>query len=325
MTSTWEAFLRSPAISYPQHTPENNYWIPELLEKWQEIHQCNDAKEKVASISYGSLLLLASYTSNILHKQLFQDNDNTSEKHNIRIGLAIPEGPFLPLFVLVVHALNVSGSKSFHSDSMRDKRDVVLIPMETDEAPERLRHILADSDPDLILVAPGKDTESLVTIMNEDSSTQLVDYTDLVRNALALIDQADGSLEIFESLYPSSVRDSMIDSIRCSHAFGGDCWDVARLVAWGCLLLESYAEESGNVQYQLVPSPGSCLDVSTIDRDIMSHIVYTSGTTGESYFSANLQSCYTTGSLPSCMSIQANPKGVYHHFNHFSIISEPKI
>ena len=301
----WERFLRSPAISYvhpPQQKlcPTEFYWNYEQLEKWKGCHRCNsehyasEVKNGVSSISYGALLLLASHASKIVKQKLLLELDqntnidvgiapNKSNDGTIRIGLAIPEGPFLPLFVLVVHSLNVALGDGilFHPSVLNSQcKGVVLIPMETDEAPERLRHILADSDPDIILVAPGKDSESLVRIleMNPNQTVQLVEFTTIVYDALKLIGKhVDSGDAVLEKLFPLSLRDGLIDSLRYSHTIAGSCWDVARLVAWGCHKLDHISGDKSKDGIAAASIDG--FD-ATVHRDIMSHVVYTSGTTG---------------------------------------------
>lgn len=283
--AAWESLLQKPAISYPRCAPANCYWAPDLLEKWQGIHP-SDGHEKpeVSSINYGSLLLLASYTTSLLNKRLSADSTKQN-KQNTRIGLAIPEGPFLPLFVLAIHALNVTGSESFHPNSVYnagDKfKDAVLIPLEADEAPERLRHILTDSIPDIILAAPGQDTECLLKIIDQESTIEVLDYTSIVREALMLIDQhSQFGYEILAKLYSPAVTDTMIDSLRYSHALTGSL-DIARLVAWGCLRLHRGLDTIETSDEQAAAASIDVHKNSTFEQDIMSHIVYTSGTTGE--------------------------------------------
>eukprot|EP00804_Cyclotella_cryptica_P024822 CCRYP_001772-RA/>CCRYP_001772-RA protein AED:0.27 eAED:0.27 QI:185/1/1/1/1/1/4/3000/1114 len=313
----WNNFLSFPAISYvaprqatAQHTGHQHdapcvhecYWNTELLDKWKDCYRVDgDAaceKKGVSSINYGSLLLLASHASKILIQKLslkHTANGNVGDtiNHNdnsIKIGLAIPEGPFLPLFVLVVHALNVAVGDGFFRvvDPLTSVRcsekntrcsAVVLIPMETEEAPERLRHILADADPNVILVAPGRDTENLIEILgsNPSPSIQLMDYSLIVREALSLIEnQSESGDMILNRLYPSGIRDVSIDSLRYPHGIPGYCWDVARLVAWGSQRLCDITGDN-NGEYNFSASIKEMNDA----RHIMSHVVYTSGTTGK--------------------------------------------
>lgn len=279
---SWDELLQTPAILYPRCAPENCYWVSELLDKWRRVYPTDETpKQGVSSISYGSLLTLASYAANVLRKQLSSDKPN---KNSIRIGLAIPEGPFLPLFVLAIHALNATGSESSHPNSIYNSgdkcKDVVLIPMETDEAPERLKHILVDSDPDVILVASGKDTENLVDLIDQDSCIELVDYTSIVQEALLLKNQhvSDGNM-FLDMVYPPGIRGTMMDSLRYSHAING-CWDVAKLVAWGCLRIDNMLEDISAADEQSAAASINVFKHSTFEGDILSHIVYTSGTTG---------------------------------------------
>ena len=284
----WEDFLLSPAISYPSHDiPNNVYWSSNLLQKWQSIytHRNEATKEGVSTINYGSLLLLACHTSKILEEQILAATKHrsdlaTTSRQDARIGLAIPEGPFLPLFVLTIHALNVSKSLLVDNSPIKEnvgQGAVVLIPMETDEAPERLRHILSDSDPDMIIVSPGRDMDDLIGILDDNSSIELLDFTVIVEEALQLIAEESESRHAIERLFPDGARDVMVDSWRYEHAIPGS-WDVARLVAWGCIMLDS--DKLGQ-KFADVASINKTIVPLSSDRCVMSHIVYTSGTTGE--------------------------------------------
>jgi len=285
MSSEWEAFLQSSAILYPNHG-DHYYWDAGLLAKWQHLYPDNRTrKNETSSVNYGSLLLMSSYAASILYNKMSKGNDDTSRKHGTRIGLAIPEGPFLPLFVLVVHSLNISGSESFHPNNTPNpgNKDVVLIPMETDDAPDRLRHILADSDPDFVLVAPGKDTQSLMNNIDQGASIEFIDYTLIVQEALELMaEQCERSHSNIERLYPPTVKNVTIDCLRYPRAISGNFWDVARLVALGFQRL-IMAPDVPDAEYFAAMSVNLLHD-STADRDIISHIVYTSGTTGKYSF-----------------------------------------
>ena len=195
---SWQTFLHSPSISYippPLYataaasdasscSSSKFYWNQELLQKWQSLlrsslsslideeftSSSSAAAKATEEISYGSLLLLATYVADELRRRLqllpsstattdvidklpscdHDDNDNIR-----RIGMAIPEGPFLPLFVLVIHSLNIAVAERWlllldennnsHDDNSATSAStapkycngVVLIPMETDEAPQR--------------------------------------------------------------------------------------------------------------------------------------------------------------------------------------------
>eukprot|EP00581_Thalassiosira_minuscula_P013959 CAMPEP_0183714800 /NCGR_PEP_ID=MMETSP0737-20130205/9230_1 /TAXON_ID=385413 /ORGANISM="Thalassiosira miniscula, Strain CCMP1093" /LENGTH=1053 /DNA_ID=CAMNT_0025943803 /DNA_START=272 /DNA_END=3433 /DNA_ORIENTATION=- len=201
--------------------------------------------------------------------------------------MAIPEGPFLPIYVLAIHSLNVAvGEGWLRLDNQhRTQRceGVVLIPMETDEAPERLQHILGDSCPNIILIAPGKDWESMenaqerIAVENKPASVsiELVDYTKLFDDAISslrtyYITQHNTTNSLMEKLWPSDTRNESVDSLQYSHSLPG-CFDVARLVAIGCIQLATlFATGTLSKTNDLPTKP-----------EIMSHIVYTSGTTGK--------------------------------------------
>ena len=322
----WEKFLQSSAISYVSPTdttafkPSNSYtvqqptvnyyWHPDLLQTWSAIYYCKDAVNNnvqdntsagISNINYGSYMLLASSLAETLSRRLglvasssttsdvpHQAENNCNEAETtLRIGIAIPEGPFLPLFILVVHSLNVAVAENWLclanqyydggiSCSGRRCDGVVLIPMETDEAPERLKHMLSDSSPSIILVAPGKDMEN-VERQIDSTVTELVDYTDLVQEALSSLSttcmqQHKAGLSLANQFWPTEIRDDSIDTIRYPHSIVG-CYDVARLIAIGCIKLvdASFTPTEAFSANHTLPST----------RGIMSHIVYTSGTTGK--------------------------------------------
>jgi hypothetical protein len=101
-----------------------------------------------------------------------------------------------------------------------------------------------------------------------------------VREALIIIDQhSESGYEILAKLYSPGVRDTMIDSLRYPHALAG-CWDIARLAAWGCLILHSGLDIITSADEQAAAASIDVYKNSTFEEDIISHIVYTSGTTG---------------------------------------------
>jgi len=148
--------------------------------------------------------------------------------------------------------------------------------MESDEAPDRLRHILEDSRPDIVLVAPGEDLERMELAVLS-FRTELVDFTQLVREALnSLVSLPSPSTcnnqhssSVMEEVFPLQARDDCIDSLRYPHAIP-NTWDVSRLVAVGALRLAT--------SFAFLP-PANPSNSSR--NDIPSHIVYTSGTTGK--------------------------------------------
>lgn len=279
----------------------------------------------LSNINFGSYMLMATFLAEkmrhllslVVHPSSSSDDESNQHNHQHRhrssgimdskgrnsvrkVGVSIPEGPFLPLYVLTVHSLNVAVCEGWLCASDNDNRTdahklnrrcegVAIIPMEADEAPERLKHMLADSHPDLILVAPGKDWESMhaatlpIQSTSQDecrssrSSIQLVDFSRLAEEAqtsLSMhIEQANKlGVSLMELLWPPEIRTDAIDSLRYPHSVH-ECFDVARLVALGLVRLSS--------PNFVGSSPTTLLSQQCKQRRILSHIVYTSGTTGK--------------------------------------------
>lgn len=339
--SSNDQLLHSSAIAYvpPPKKSESCgkneiYWHPALLDQWKSLIliKSNDIssthhhyeQSSSTTINYASLTLLAIFTADELRRKLslhrtsvdasttadhstfpcdVSNDDNIRDTANtLRIGMAIPEGPFLPLFVLVIHSLNIavaegwltvvqdeSETSSSSSDGSKQQTNrgkggggVVLIPMETDEAPDRLKHIVTDSSPQLILVGPGDDWKSMENALGQQqssasSATELVDFIELIETACAQImkrQQEDNDVDYYswmETLWTSEIRDGSIEHSSL---------DVARLVAIGCAMMASTSCEDAKL-----PDSTTLLSTTLSSKllpssSIMSHIVYTSGTTG---------------------------------------------
>lgn len=301
-----------------------------------------EAGTGLSSINYGSYILMATFLAeklrqllslaqvrsividshNHLHHRssndiLLQEGENHEDKNlnsSLRkVGIAIPEGPFLPLYILAVHSLNLAVSEDWLcliDDGDDDNnlahnvtptkikwcQGVVIIPMETDDAPERLKHMLADAQPDLILVAPGKDWERMHTAVQNaipttptsscpsmQSCIQLVDFVQLVEDAESSLrmhlerNHHDKVSNIVELLWPPEFRNEALDSLRYLHSIQG-CFDVVRLVALGLVRLSSASSSSSST----ASIPSTLLSTQNYTpRPLISHIVYTSGTTGK--------------------------------------------
>ena len=298
--------MQSPAISYLAPTTftadkscSDYYWHRELLQKWHNIYthsssnssdneSFDDGEERISFINYGSYILLSTLLAEKLrsqislvirsdgkeHEQFNNSNDSSSNK-SLRIGIAIPEGPFLPLYILAVHSLNVGIGESWLTNNTLNKcNGVVLVPLEVDEAPDRLQHMLVDSSPNLILVAAGKDMQNMKKVTsNISKSIQLVDYAQLLEEVFAEMQNTD-IFSILEQLWPLEIRNDTIDSIRYPHAIPGECYDVARLVAIGVVRLKSSSFSTHSALLSTTQSQQSA-------RRTVSHSVYTSGTTGK--------------------------------------------
>jgi acyl-CoA synthetase (AMP-forming)/AMP-acid ligase II len=347
-----------------------------LLQKWQSLllprssfideeftSSSSAAAKATEEISYGSLLLLATYVADELRRrlQLLPSSTVTTavidklpscdhDDNNIRrIGMAIPEGPFLPLFVLVIHSLNIAVAERWlllldennnsHDDdnsatsattALKYCNGVVLIPMETDEAPQRLQHIVHDSNPHLILVAGNESGDDWARMENaldnregentsssfseRSSNTELIDFIELVESALSSItiqststvmqkcnNNNDGdstaTRRTIEHLWPVDIRKKLQvlqeqqhdDATLQPHYSSSSSWDVAKLVAFGVTRLAettttSFYESTSlsNDTQSTTCNPSFYLSNNQTQSysTIMSHIVYTSGTTG---------------------------------------------
>ena len=342
-TALWHSLLHSSAIAYipPDDGDDGDdgaccsskneefYWHPDLLHQWQSLlkksahhHDAssknNDESSSSTIINYASLMLLAVYTADELRRKLSlqpatADAENAITEHStsLRIGMAIPEGPMLPLFVLVIHSLNIAVAERWltidvHNDAKTDDGDgddgtkkkwckgVVLIPMETDEAPERLKHIVTDSSPHLILVANGDDRKSLENALalgqqqqqsTTSTHTQLVDFIELIKTALSSIMIQQQQQQQDNNIYSLMEKLWTIDNIReRTTVMENSSWDVARLVAIGCARLATTTSRGDDSASSFTSLPNyttsSLSSSSSSNRTIMSHIVYTSGTTG---------------------------------------------
>lgn len=329
---SWNGFLQSPAISYvsplSSDVTSDRHWRLDLLEEWRHLNPedgddgsvgCDlmgggrDEEEEggggVENINFGSYIILAALISKILCQRLSlavrdptlcDDAGNGCTGGVVRkVGIAIPEGPFLPLFILAIHSLNsalgedwicVDSSSSAEEEDDDDERrsdvtmvrgkferrrcdGVALVPLETDEAPDRLRHMLADAKPDLILVDMERSALWNIEVKSIESS-QLVNFVELVEEAISsyhssMQSQTHDGVSLLERLWPPEIRNDTLDSIRYPQQAVPGSFDVPRLVALGLVRL-SYP--SFNLINAILPKRS--------DRHIVSHVVYTSGTTG---------------------------------------------
>lgn len=134
----------------PQHC-----WDETPLHRWMTTSTEGDEEKLMSSgcaeISYDRLHVLLVLLVRRLHEMVVEllftkdgkvRHDGHTSRISVPIAIAIPEGPYLPLTVAAVHALN-DGSKF----------SAVIVPIDPDEGTERLRRILDDSKPLLMLVA----------------------------------------------------------------------------------------------------------------------------------------------------------------------------
>ena len=161
----------------------------------------------------------SSDNSSVSYRTLLRLAKSLSSRLRGTIAVAIPEGPFLPIAILAVHLCNAA----------------VLVPVEPNEGIERLKHMINDARPSMILCLPGSDWVKMhQTILQAASSARLVDFLDLLGQSLD--DDAD---------------DSVVQQDDCNDA---SIWEIL------C------ADDVDKMEGQ--------------HKSRISHIVYTSGTTG---------------------------------------------
>lgn len=270
---SWGIFLLSAAISYVPPPSSSSHWDSELIQRWNGLDDSaavaeastapEDACTTCTSLNYSPVLLLATFVAERIRRRLPLEvvpgsgpeaASIATNCSTLRIGVAIPEGPFLPVFILAIHALNMAAAGGW-----LDCMGVVLVPLESDGATERLGRILSDSKPDLILV--GGSLEGMRAAMDgSGDDASIVDFTTVVDEALSSIGKCGDCSLLNERLWPAELRSTIV-------ATPPGVYDAAKLVAMGAIrLAKSFADTATIRQIN--------------ERDIMSHIVYTSGTTG---------------------------------------------
>jgi acyl-CoA synthetase (AMP-forming)/AMP-acid ligase II/ankyrin repeat protein len=225
----------------------------------------NGETEREGSISYGALIVAAVAMVHSLRQRLGDIAIPPSAKQEVGVCIvvAIPEGFLLPLAILVVHLLN----EPTKVDSEASTMFAVLVPLEPGEGKERLRHMLVDVRPAMILSLSGKDSKRLEEIigsiepMNASSLTKeglcpasrptLVDFGELLRDVIAA----------------SSIKDEPFSVIEKVRDHFSDCNDQQ-----GFLQALSVFERCTR-DYE---TPAKRLE----NENRISHIVFTSGTTG---------------------------------------------
>ena len=228
----------------------NCYWNEELLSKLS----CK--KDGNCSISYQQLFTTTAHLVSIFRLKLKNlPNITSGRPAGIPIVVAIPEGPFLPLAVLTVHALNhpvfsKDGSSFF----------AVLVPLEPSEGKDRLLQMVNDVQPSFILGLPGKDMDRLEDLLTDvtlgssgissqglylPESVELIDFSQVVKQTIGKQPKTSTADERISRILDESKSDMQ--------------------------LLELIA--------QFIELISTERDTSSVDSRI-SHVVYTSGTTG---------------------------------------------
>eukprot|EP00978_Attheya_sp_CCMP212_P010992 scaffold26863_cov59-Attheya_sp.AAC.1 len=291
------------------------YWDRDLLQAWSALdHHSSSSCGDILTISYSALLRLASpVTALLLHAILEhiaqheetheqenqQDNEqekqeNQQEKQQqVVVAVAIPEGPLLPLAILAVHALTldalhihtpVDTGIALHNTAKSslglDNRviHVVLLPMEPEEPKHRLRHILYNARPSLLLALPGPDTLRLQSILNDirmdddqdrmtQTNTRIVDFRELTRMGL-------------QQCQDHPPNNNANNNPNDMDSASSSCL-IPRLVMEGAhSILRTTRTSSCHDGWTIIRNDTMTTKQPQPRTNKMSHVVYTSGTTG---------------------------------------------
>jgi hypothetical protein len=194
-------------------------------------------------VTYGDLMATAALTASYLKSDTFLPSSHSDQKAPLIVVVAIPEGPWLPLAILVVHALNAMTK-------------AILVPLEPSEAKEHNRRILQDVQPTLVLgVADTQDFDRLEELLSSVGGDDLlgdptlVDFPGLVQDIWRDQD-GDGTTWWYE--FCKSIDDD-----------GSESWTLQQWIDRGVHYL------NGDINNDIKASSSS-------DTAQISHIVYTS-------------------------------------------------
>lgn len=213
---------------------------------------CHDRKR----VTYRELMTVAGLAaSEVIQQQQSQQHQLLSRKSSsddelpIIIVVAIPEGPWQALAVLMVHALN------YHPTA------AILVPLEPSEAKERNRKILQDIQPTLVLGIGGTpDFDRLKELLgNLDDNIltpALLDFQGMVQDVWRERKE-DCTSEWWNVISQSADADA-------------EEWTIPQ---WVNRAMGHLDEDIDDPQILIEPEKEGA--------DRISHIVYTSGTTGQ--------------------------------------------
>ncbi len=248
------------------------YWEPQ---NWHSQTTTVEGTE-LACVTYRDLFATAVVLVAQLRKDIQQlcvedankssrDHADDSRSRGIPIVVAIPEGPWLPLAVLVVHVLNRTFDIASQETSQgRHQRCfAILVPLEPSEALERNRQILQDIQPRMVLgVSDGDNGES----KDIDRLEMLVESVSKQNCQLLNLKQYAEQSLILQKVPPSFWDDFFPLELKGRE-------DIKE---WSFLdTIASAADFLNNDNKDISP-----LHKTEEEQTRFSHIVYTSGTTG---------------------------------------------
>eukprot|EP00934_Nitzschia_sp_Nitz4_P000110 Nitzschia sp. Nitz4//scaffold120_size68122//38190//41441//NITZ4_006047-RA/size68122-processed-gene-0.37-mRNA-1//1//CDS//3329534287//110//frame0 len=244
-------WLNQPALVWEASNPTNpcSYWDPQDWFSSTTTTGTKGTTSTTTTVSYQSLLSITAalvaelqYRIHHLSSKLLESQDWV--KYGIPIVVAIPEGPWLPVAILAVHALNHPFGRTTDNPN-GPTIHAVVIPLEPTEGLERNRRIVQDIQPPFILTVPGTDADRIQLLLDTTETyipCQLLNIVDLVDTSVQSIAPLGN---ILASKMTADEKDLSLQEL------------VAIMAA-------------GEQEHILTTSP----------PNRVSHIVYTSGTTG---------------------------------------------
>ena len=254
------------------------YWEPQEWHSHSHSHShtattatSHDTAATPSCVSYRGLLTTAAVVVRHLRRDLEKhlvDIDKISST-GIPVVVSIPEGPWLPLAVLVVHALNRPFGTTTSTTSTGSSH-AILVPLEPSEAMERNRRILQDIQPRLLLCVardepdPSQDIERLTALVD----SVVTDNGDALSNSCQVLNFAKYVTEALtgQEISSFSFLDDFASSMEGAAAAAASSWTIQDWVA-----------EAANV---LTLTGAKSTGDAKANTPRISHIVYTSGTTG---------------------------------------------
>lgn len=218
-------------------------WKTQPLASYQPVDgvaRCMIETNGTSALTYPSTAGLAAVLVHRLRQLITSRLDTTPDSLcSVAVAVAIPEGIYLALSVLAVHALG----------EPHDNVSVVLLPLDPNDAETRLRHQMETARPLVILTAADCDYERLQSIV-ENLSTN--------------------SLETESMLF----RPKKLHVVDVRPLFDCDDQLLDRVSLWG--------RPNGPVARWILDAEatlfGTCTPTCNTNR--ISHVVFTSGTTG---------------------------------------------
>lgn len=233
--------------------------------------------EDQCSISYESLFLVTTFVVNALRRiihslQIGNETTTTKKEVGIPIAVAIPEGPLLPLAILAVHVLGEPRRASKEPSSLY--RYAILVPIDPSEGRDRLRYMMNDSQPAIVLCLPGEVSNRIDNVHSIDGTGILVDDHSLSRINIGTPQTIDFSKIVYDATArcEQEIRSTGLPLLRnLMSEPQNDQLNISNLIAEASqLIMTTAANDQHTELWQVCAEP----------KNRISHIVYTSGTTG---------------------------------------------